>query len=342
MGSCTGRGSPAQKQLAVGPSRAQGFRLCMAGGRPPCCACPAQPPHGRRSCLHLRAPRCGGERSQLQSDALESERAPPSCPSRAARLAHMLGAGRWALDARARARRALRWHRANSALLRTRALRSPRASALRARRATARRSRRCRALGALAAPRARATRRARSASCFRHAPPHPTPRSRWPTPATSEQPSAGNRVTAVGFGSTQLALVELESTPLDHSGKLSLLRCLLDSTPSFAFLSRTAPTALLPTHRLRLAAKRLVCLVRSRSACAPPALVARARPLAARARGTSLAPNARRARSASSSLCALVAPRARALAACSLVCLYLCVSVYVSMSLSISLSRTLS
>ena len=29
------------------------------------------------------------------------------------------------------------------------------------------------------------------------------------------------RMTAVGFESTQLALVELESTPLDHSGKLS-------------------------------------------------------------------------------------------------------------------------
>ena len=32
-------------------------------------------------------------------------------------------------------------------------------------------------------------------------------------------------MTAVGFELTQLALVELESTPLDHSGKLSLRRC---------------------------------------------------------------------------------------------------------------------
>ena len=32
----------------------------------------------------------------------------------------------------------------------------------------------------------------------------------------------GHRLTAVGFEPTQLALVELESTPLDHSGKLSL------------------------------------------------------------------------------------------------------------------------
>ena len=31
-------------------------------------------------------------------------------------------------------------------------------------------------------------------------------------------------MTAVGFEPTQLALVELESTPLDHSGKQSLLR----------------------------------------------------------------------------------------------------------------------
>ena len=29
------------------------------------------------------------------------------------------------------------------------------------------------------------------------------------------------KLTAVGFEPTQLALVELESTPLDHSGKLS-------------------------------------------------------------------------------------------------------------------------
>ena len=32
-------------------------------------------------------------------------------------------------------------------------------------------------------------------------------------------------MTAVGFEPTQLALVELESTPLDHSGKLSLRTC---------------------------------------------------------------------------------------------------------------------
>ena len=30
-----------------------------------------------------------------------------------------------------------------------------------------------------------------------------------------------SKMTAVGFEPTQLALVELESTPLDHSGKLS-------------------------------------------------------------------------------------------------------------------------
>ena len=32
----------------------------------------------------------------------------------------------------------------------------------------------------------------------------------------------GRQMTAVGFEPTQLALVELESAPLDHSGKLSL------------------------------------------------------------------------------------------------------------------------
>ena len=30
-------------------------------------------------------------------------------------------------------------------------------------------------------------------------------------------------LTAVGFEPTQFSLVELESTPLDHSGKLSML-----------------------------------------------------------------------------------------------------------------------
>ena len=34
-----------------------------------------------------------------------------------------------------------------------------------------------------------------------------------------------HEMTAVGFEPTQLALVELESTPLDHSGKLSLTCC---------------------------------------------------------------------------------------------------------------------
>ena len=32
-------------------------------------------------------------------------------------------------------------------------------------------------------------------------------------------------MTAVGLEPTQLALVELESTPLDHSGKLSMQSC---------------------------------------------------------------------------------------------------------------------
>ncbi len=33
------------------------------------------------------------------------------------------------------------------------------------------------------------------------------------------------KMTPVGFEPTQLALVELESTPLDHSGKVSLVYC---------------------------------------------------------------------------------------------------------------------
>ena len=37
-----------------------------------------------------------------------------------------------------------------------------------------------------------------------------------------ELPWAIHKMTAVGFEPMQLALVELESTPLDHSGKLSM------------------------------------------------------------------------------------------------------------------------
>ena len=48
---------------------------------------------------------------------------------------------------------------------------------------------------------------------------------RWqvmcPTAATISRQAIA-KLTAVGFEPTQLALVELESTPLDHSGKLSL------------------------------------------------------------------------------------------------------------------------
>ena len=36
-----------------------------------------------------------------------------------------------------------------------------------------------------------------------------------------ERVTDNEEMTAVGFEPTQLALVELESTPLDHSGKLS-------------------------------------------------------------------------------------------------------------------------
>ena len=39
-------------------------------------------------------------------------------------------------------------------------------------------------------------------------------------------------MTPVGFEPTQLTLVELESTPLDHSGKVSLLVSLIDKGAS--------------------------------------------------------------------------------------------------------------
>ena len=40
---------------------------------------------------------------------------------------------------------------------------------------------------------------------------------------------------AVGFEPTQLALMELESTPLDHSGKLSMV-CVMFDSPLFTAL----------------------------------------------------------------------------------------------------------
>ena len=45
-------------------------------------------------------------------------------------------------------------------------------------------------------------------------------------------PYDGREVTPVGFEPTQLALVELESTPLDHSGKVSV-------RPHFIFMVYT-------------------------------------------------------------------------------------------------------
>ena len=57
-------------------------------------------------------------------------------------------------------------------------------------------------------------------------------------------------MTAVGFEPTQLALVELESTPLDHTGKLSCLcthlfvwiACLLDWLPFVILFGMVYPT----------------------------------------------------------------------------------------------------
>ena len=46
-----------------------------------------------------------------------------------------------------------------------------------------------------------------------------------------------SKMTPVGFEPTQLALVELESTPLDHSGKVSLSICEGDSASRERLLS---------------------------------------------------------------------------------------------------------
>ena len=58
---------------------------------------------------------------------------------------------------------------------------------------------------------------------------HPLPRPPVPEPSTCtviiQAMCEQKNMTAVGFEPTQLALVELESTPLDHSGKLSLSPC---------------------------------------------------------------------------------------------------------------------
>ena len=52
----------------------------------------------------------------------------------------------------------------------------------------------------------------------------------------------GGEMTAVGFEPTQLALAELESTPLDHSGKLSWEKPLPENNKellTWAFLANT-------------------------------------------------------------------------------------------------------
>ena len=64
-------------------------------------------------------------------------------------------------------------------------------------------------------------------------------------------------MTPVGFEPTQLALVELESTPLDHSGKVSLAKWLLTqlSLSSVCFACVRGPRDISPrwasTARLR-------------------------------------------------------------------------------------------
>ena len=55
-------------------------------------------------------------------------------------------------------------------------------------------------------------------------------------------------MTAVGFEPTQLSLVELESTPSDHSGKLSLQREMFYISPGF---QEPPPSTLPNTHGTR-------------------------------------------------------------------------------------------
>ena len=55
-------------------------------------------------------------------------------------------------------------------------------------------------------------------------PVHPTPSSHSIHPDLHPLIPKFSKLTPVGFEPTQLALVELESTPLDHSGKVSWVR----------------------------------------------------------------------------------------------------------------------
>ena len=59
------------------------------------------------------------------------------------------------------------------------------------------------------------------------------------------QSTAMQIMTAVGFEPTQLALVELESTPLDHSGKLSLTLSSVGSLDPFSFFTRDLRSGIL-------------------------------------------------------------------------------------------------
>ena len=56
----------------------------------------------------------------------------------------------------------------------------------------------------------------------------------WLRPALNG--TSPSSLTAVEFEPTQLALVELESTPLDHSGKLSCCYCAFEKKPSMRAL----------------------------------------------------------------------------------------------------------
>ena len=56
----------------------------------------------------------------------------------------------------------------------------------------------------------------------------------------------GSKMTAVGFEPTQLSLVELESTPLDHSGKLSYISRVAFIVSEYVLLRRAESDMTLP------------------------------------------------------------------------------------------------
>ncbi len=82
-------------------------------------------------------------------------------------------------------------------------------------------------------------------------------------------------MTAVGFEPTQLALVELESTPLDHSGKLSLLAKERSQYVTVVIGAKTTDTT---CHRIANVIMDHVCIYIYTSNYSTPSLREAARP----------------------------------------------------------------